>query len=691
METRRSTSAVWPRFVVSLFALLLAGGVPDDGADSETGDLAAIRGRGTLRVLVENLEEGYLPRQGHARALERELITEFAQRHGLKTAFVLAPGYSQLIPMLVAGHGDVIVASMTKTAEREQLVSFTRPTASVSEILVGRAGADVPATVSALAGRKVHVRASSSFAASLSKLVSDGIAVEIVPSPEHLDPFELAAEIARGTRPLTVVDSNLLPEITSVVDGLQAGAVVADGRQTAWGVRKSSTELRAALDAFVVERFLTAASEARSTGALEALRRRGSLRVLTRNGAVTYYLHRGERFGFDFEIARLVAKQLGLRLEMVVPPTREALVPWLLEGRGDLIGASFGVSDERAKQVAFSAPYLFHDEVVVQRVKGRKKIRTHAALAKTRIHVAPGSTTAALMRRLQGIHGPFELVDLPPDTDPERAIELVAKGTIDFTVVGSHLLRAELAWRHDVEAGAVLTEPDSAAVAFAARPDNPALLAAVDDAVKKLYRGLEYNMAKKRYFENVAQIRRAKQSLAPGQPLSPYDALIRRLSKQYGLDWRLMAAQAYQESEFDPAAKSWVGAEGLFQVMPATGKSLGFTRLHDPEQGAHAGIKYMHRLLQQLDPSIPLKHRLRFALASYNAGLGHVLDAQVLAVQLGLDPKKWFKNVEKAMLLLEQPKYARVARHGYCRGSEPVKYVSEIQNRYDAYVKVVKD
>jgi membrane-bound lytic murein transglycosylase F len=97
----------------------------------------------------------------------------------------------------------------------------------------------------------------------------------------------------------------------------------------------------------------------------------------------------------------------------------------------------------------------------------------------------------------------------------------------------------------------------------------------------------------------------------------------------------------------------------------------------------------MHRLLGQLDPTLPFKHRLRFALAAYNAGLGHVLDARRLAREQGLDPNKWFGHVEKAMLLLEKPQYYRRARHGYCRGSEPVKYVSEIQTRYGQYIEAL--
>ena len=123
------------------------------------------------------------------------------------------------------------------------------------------------------------------------------------------------------------------------------------------------------------------------------------------------------------------------------------------------------------------------------------------------------------------------------------------------------------------------------------------------------------------------------------------------------------------------------------QLLPTTAKDpkVGIADIHKVESNIHAGIKYMHRMIALFEPTLPLKQRVRFALASYNAGRGHVLDARRLARQKGWDPDRWFGNVEKAMLLLKERKYARQARHGYCRGDEPVQYVSKIQSRYDAY------
>jgi membrane-bound lytic murein transglycosylase F len=144
----------------------------------------------------------------------------------------------------------------------------------------------------------------------------------------------------------------------------------------------------------------------------------------------------------------------------------------------------------------------------------------------------------------------------------------------------------------------------------------------------------------------------------------------------------------YQESRFNPSAKSWAGARGLMQVMPRTAKELGIENLKDPEQGIIAGVRYMAWLRERFEPELSVRDRMWFALAAYNAGAGHVRDARRLARRQGLEPNRWFDNVEKAMLLLSKNKYAKHAAHGYVRGSEPVNYVRQIRDRYQAYLKL---
>lgn len=663
----------------------------------DKGDLSVIRERGTLRVLVDATEESFLSQQGRSSSRDRILVSAFAERHGLEVEFILVDDFEQLTTLLNDGKGDLIAADLTVTRSRAQQVAFTRPTATGSEFVVGRRGAeDLPRSREQLAGREIHVRAGSSYAETIADIAADltgGLQVVSVDA----DPEEMVHEVAIGRRPLTVVDSHLLEAIESYEDRIERLFSVADGRDIAWAVRKENPELLATLNAFLVEKALTKHSRELFTGDLDEIRERGVLRVLTRNNPVTYFLWKGSKFGFDFELAQMAAKELGVRLQMVVVPSREQLIPALLEGRGDVIAASFSITPERQKKVAFTRPYLLVDEMIIQRKDGNP-VASLENLAGRKIHVRPSSSYFQTLSSLKE-KGSFELVLADEADETETLIAQLSAGEIEFTVADSHILEAELSWRDDVvgafalplEAKGEDEEPAKKEIAFAVRPDSVELKAFLDGFVGKTYRGLEYNMARRRYFSNRRVAAQAKERSDRSGQISPYDDIIRKYSAQYGLDWRLMAALAYQESRFDPKARSWVGAQGLFQVMPVTGKSMGFTDLENPEIGAHAGIRYVDWVLKQLDSRIPFHQRVRFALAAYNAGLGHVIDARRIAVEKGWDPNKWFGNVEKAMLLLQQPEYYKRARHGYCRGSEPVKYVSEIQSRYENYIKVMPD
>ena len=168
--------------------------------------------------------------------------------------------------------------------------------------------------------------------------------------------------------------------------------------------------------------------------------------------------------------------------------------------------------------------------------------------------------------------------------------------------------------------------------------------------------------------------------------LSPYDETVKHYASRYGFDWRMIVAQMYQESRFDENARSFAGAVGLMQVLPRTARQFGFHEIEQPENNIHAGVRYLDWMRDRFDEQLPVTDRMWFTLAGYNVGHGHVQDARRIAEQEGLDPDQWFDNVERAMLLLSRRDYARKARHGWCRGIEPVRYVREIEARYSAYI-----
>ena len=652
-------------------------------------DLDGIRARGTLRLLVPGSETtGFLPRKDLPIVGYLAQAEAFARHLGVKPVRVVIPNYEDLMPALLEGRGDIIATGLTITDDRKKKVAFARSTQATREVVVGlRMMEDAPRSSTELSGREIHLRRSSSYAESVAALDIEDLRVVYV--PEHLDTAEIISEVASGQRPLTVADASILEAVQMYEPNVEGLFTLGTSRAIGWAVRPSSPKLRAAIDRFHTERALGAALKPIFKGDLNGIRKRGVLRVLTRNNPVTYFIYRGQPIGFEYELVRLLADELNVRLAMIVAPDRASLVPWLLEGKGDIIAASMTITEARKQNVVFSRPYMFVDEVLVK-AKGASEPASIEGLAGRTVHARPSSGYWESLRALQAAGLKFTMIEAQETLETETLIGQVASSHIPLTVADSHILQVEQAYGALVEKGPRLSDAEGPkSLAFAFRPDSKALKAYVDTFVKKEYRGLKYNIYKKRYFENIRKIRRYKKARVDRTGrISPYDDLIKKYGQRFGLDWRLLAAQAYVESGFNPQAKSWVGAKGLFQVMPATGRSLGFTKLTDPEQGTHAGVKYLSRLISRFDPELLLSERIWFALAAYNAGLGHVYDARRLARQKKWDANKWFGNVEKAMLLLSERKYAKKARHGYCRGGEPVAYVRHIRELYEVYSNV---
>ena len=400
---------------------------------------------------------------------------------------------------------------------------------------------------------------------------------------------------------------------------------------------------------------------------IEGIKKRKTVRILTRNNAANYFLWRGQLLGFEYELAQEFSRQNGLRLEVVVAPSHDALIPMLLEGKGDVIAALMTPNEHRRKLgVVFSRPHLYASEMVVAR-SSEEAFNGIEHLAGRTLVVRPSSAYWQTLEdiRAQGID--FALKEAPEDMETEEIMDKVANGEYDLTVADSTLLDVELTWRDDIKGVLALTDPQPRA--WAVRTNNPKLLKAINKYLKKEYRGLFYNITYNKYFKSthgVLKHREHRYDVDTGGQLSPYDAIVKRYAEKYGFDWRLLISQMYQESRFDPTRKSWAGAVGLMQVLPRTAKEVGFTELKDPETGIHAGVKYLDWVRDRFSEELPVVERMWFSLASYNAGSGHVHDARRLARQKGWNPDRWFNNVERAMLLLSKRKYAKKSPFWLC-------------------------
>lgn len=659
-------------------------------AKTYTGNIDAILAHKKLRVLTPTQKRGFLPRAGSPLSFESDMAKRLAAELKVELELVHPPSYDQLIPWLLQGRGDVILANLTATKERAQQVRFTEPIRFVREVLISAASATPIHELKDLAGQTVHVRRSSSYWQSLQKIRQTVPSLVINAADESIDTETLIEQVGQGKIAHTVADSLLAEAVLGYRDDIKIDFAITKPRPLGWAVSPQAPKLLEKINNFLSQAALTGHKQKLQLGDLDAMKKRGVLRVLTRNNAINYWLYRGREVGFEYDMVKAFADKLGLRLEMVIPPRREDLIPWLNQGRGDLIAAGLTDIPQRRKQVDFGPSTMQIEQVLL--MPSGTPIHKLEDLAGRRVFVRPSSSYAARLKALsEALSKPIEIVAVDEDEEFEEIVSKVANGTYALTVLDSNLADFALATQDKLVKGPALSETQN--LAWALRKKSPKLLAAMTAFLSSgdfKPRGLMYNILKRRYFAK--QRRHAAQKITSGLnasgAISPYDALIKKYAKKYQLDWRLLCAQMYQESRFNPKTKSWVGALGLMQIMPPTAAELGVGDPRVPEQGIHGGAKYMRQLIDRFDPTLAYKDRQRFALAAYNAGPGHLDDARRLAKQLKLDDSRWFGNVEKAMLLLSRPKYARHARYGYVRGTEPVNYVSQIQTRFEAYSKL---
>jgi membrane-bound lytic murein transglycosylase F len=423
---------------------------------------------------------------------------------------------------------------------------------------------------------------------------------------------------------------------------------------------------------------------------LEEIVKSGYLRVLTRNNDTSFFIYRGHRMGFDYELGKRLAQHLGIRVDMIITQSWSDMVPALLKGEGDVIAAEVTVTDERKKQVLFAEPWGHTREVVVWK-DGSPPLKSAEDLAGKEVHVRKSSTYAQSLVELNGkLENKVVILPLPEDWETDTILQAVSKGEIVYTVADELLANVHSAYFPNLVVGPPISPERD--LAWAVRPGDVKLKKTIDEVFHELRKKPDFNILRKKYFEAERTLktqRKDKFYASETGTLSPYDPLVRKYAEQHDFDWRLVAAQIYQESRFDPQRKSWVGALGLFQIMPATAKGLGITDPTDPEQSIRGGLKYMQQLSDHYkDVADPIE-RYRFALAAYNSGFGHVDDARHLARGARKDPAKW-QAVAEFLLKLSDKKYASKARFGFCRGSEPVDYVRHIDERYTGYAQLVQ-
>ncbi|TLM78126.1 transporter substrate-binding domain-containing protein [Microbulbifer harenosus] len=655
----------------------------------ETGDLSEIKKRGIIRfVNISGPEEDMLPRDSIVTLRSLELANKLAEKLKLEPQWVKADSPQQALELVQAGKADVAAYTLTDTPAHRELVDFTVPLMQARHKLVtGKDGPDIN-DPKRLHDVELIVHPGSSYVDTANRLLAElpqaNLSIVKVATYENRD--VLADLLNEKDNRVAILDDFIADDMRNYRDDVRIGANVSESENIAWAVRKDSKQLLATVNNFLTRNLVKAPNDRIANW--KEIKQSGVIRFLTYNRPSVYYLWKGVLMGIDYDLAKAFADKHGLQLQVIVVPYDETLIDWLKAGRGDFAGALKNITQERIDQgIAFTTSYRETPEQVVSNRK-KPKIEQVQDLAGRTLTLRAYSPFIATGRALErsGIDVNVEVA--PPEMSIAEIVAKIAAGELDATIIDSDDILMAASLQADLLPGTLVSDPRPQG--WMVMPQNRELLKKLDIFLAKYRKTEQYQQKIAAYFEpNKRFTQRVSARVIPGKDLSPYDELVKNSSVEHGFDWRLLVAQMWQESNFNPKAVSPVGAQGLMQVMPATGEEMGYPPpLFEPDRNIQAGVKYLHWVRDRFEPTLPTIEKLWFTLASYNAGYGHLLDARRLAAELGLDPNVWFGNVEVAMLKLSEPQYFTKARYGYVRGAEPAQYVRNISGLYNAYADI---
>jgi membrane-bound lytic murein transglycosylase F len=437
---------------------------------------------------------------------------------------------------------------------------------------------------------------------------------------------------------------------------------------------------------------------------LTEIKASGKLRALIAYSATSYFLYRGQPMGYEYELLKRLAEDLGVELELHVSRDLDEMLTELKKGTIDIVAHGLAITSERKQEVAFAEHLYITEQVLVQRKPDgwqkmtRDEIRNALItdpieLIGDTVSVRKNSSYFKRIKNLsREIGGDIVIDTLTGNLTTDEIIKMVADGDIKYTLADNNLASINASYFPNLDVEVPLSF--SQRIAWAIRPEAKTLLKATNTWIKKEKKEKDYYVIYNKYFKNKRNFRRRVNSpfySLNQKQISKYDHIIKENSRQLGWDWRLLASLIYQESRFDPEAESWSGAKGLMQLMPGTAEEMGVTATADAGEVISAGSRYLKKLYDNFEEITDSVQRIKFAMAAYNCGLSHVVDAQNLAQVKGLNNTVWDDHVEKMILALSLPQNYNheVVKYGYVRGLEPLQYVQQIFQRYDHYRKFI--
>jgi membrane-bound lytic murein transglycosylase F len=411
--------------------------------------------------------------------------------------------------------------------------------------------------------------------------------------------------------------------------------------------------------------------------ALEQIRSRGELRVVTLNLPTCYYLGAQGPEGLDYDLAELFASELGVRLKIYAVPSEAAIRAELADGRADIAAAQLTWNRSWQRVGLPAAPYAEIPQLVVYR-QDQVRPRDTLQLENAMVAVRAGSPQERMLEKIKDTFAPglHWLETAPSDADP---LDDVDTGQAKYAIVDARTYSYAHHLYPQIQVG--FTLPERRPVQWIVQRDERGLVAVVN----RFFRLMEVSGELARYMQKESgdstsfhyeQSRLFQLYFTQRLPL--YRAWFREAGEQYRFDWRLLAAIGFQESHWNPQAASPNGAMGVMMLTADTARAMGISSRTNARQSIFAGARYLAEVRHLVPKHIPEPDRTWFMLASYNIGFGHVEDARIIAQTLGKNPDSW-SDVSKVLPLLAEPRWYTRAKCGYAEGWQPVQYVERVR------------
>ena len=431
--------------------------------------------------------------------------------------------------------------------------------------------------------------------------------------------------------------------------------------------------------------FGLAGSGCEQKSVLSRIQAQGELLVATRNSPTSYYEGPDGPAGLEYDLVQRFAQAIGVKAHFVFPQPFDDILNAVRDGRVHMAAGGLTVTEARQRSLRFSVPYQEITQELVYR-RGSPRPRSLDDLHGN-LEVLVGSSHEERLAKLKASDYPDLQWHASRDYETEELLYLVEEQAIDYTVADSNELALNRRYYPHITAAFAITAPEPLAWAFAKGPDDSLAQAAdrflgrikQDGTLAKLINRHYGRLGRLNFVDRRTFWRHVDRRLPAYQPT--FEAVAR----EYGQDWRLLAAIGYQESHWNPKAISPTGVRGIMMLTQATAQRVGIDNRLDPTQSIRGGADYLHILEQTIPERIAEPDRTWLTLAGYNIGFGHLEDARILTERQGGNPDKWV-DVKQRLPLLSRKQFYSQLKHGYARGREPVIYVDNIRSYYDLLV-----